>query len=341
MPNIPGQSAASGFWTRVSARIVLMLGFAYAASWWAEQRFYSHFGIAPQDVGLTPSGGLSDIIGAIVRLGLWVAIALLALGVLPVLAVAAAGYAIEAKPEQGGGRRVVATVLAIAAGGLAFAVYGWLAGWIYAAAAGFVMLVCVFAWWFFSPTRPSWKWSNVVAHLRAPIVALQSRPSRRKARKARTRDTGGEVDKQVKPPWPETLEEFNRTRTSWAMKVLDVFSIIAVVGLLLVDLPDDAARAGGCVVDHPNLAVKGIGAPVNFVHLVLLDVYAQPASITWIGATLPPTIDQNPFSGVYLGTANGTAVVYRPTSPATLLRLPASDITITLNPTTETCKEAH
>src|SRR5258707_904862 len=80
----PAKPTVSGFWTRISARVVLMLGFAYAASWWADQRFYSHFGIAPQDIGLTPSGGLSDIIGAIVRLGLWVALALVVLGGLPV-----------------------------------------------------------------------------------------------------------------------------------------------------------------------------------------------------------------------------------------------------------------
>lgn len=358
MPIIPeqGESGASGFWTRISARIVLMLGFAYAASWWADQRFYSHFGIAPQDVGLTPTGGLGDIVGAIIRIGLWVAIALLALGVLPVLAVAAAGYAIEAKPEQGRGRRVVATLLAIVSGGLAFTVYGGLVGWIYAAAAGFVMLACLFGWWFFSPTRPAWKWSNVVAHLRAvsPKAAGQSLRSRWNARKARRRlsveerreldDKRIELDKNmsVKPTWPKTLECFSRTRTSWVMRVLDVFSIVAVVGLLLVDLPDDAARAGGCVVDNPTQAVKGIGAPIDFVHLILLDVYAQPATIAWIGSTTPPpSIDQNPFSGVYLGTSNGTAVVYRPTSPTTLLRLPASDITVSVDPTTKTCKEAH
>lgn len=258
-----------------------MLGFAYAASWWADQRFYSAFGIAPQDIGLTPSGGLSDIVGAIVRLGLWVAIALIVLGLLPVIAVSAAGFSIEA-PKQGRGRRIAATVLAVAAGIVAFLAYGWLAGWIYAGAAGFVLLLAVFVWWTFSETR-----------------------------------------------------------AGWALKVLDAFIVVAVVGLLLVDLPDDAAGAAACVVDNPSLAVKGINAPIGFVHLMLLDVYAQPATITWIGSQPPVGIDQNPFSGVYLGTSNGTAVVYRPGSPARLVRFPAGDVTVTLNPRGKTCKQAH
>src|SRR5947209_8788396 len=84
-----------GWWTGVTGRVVLMLGFAYASLWWSYERFYSGFGVSPQDVGLTPTGGLSDIIGAIVRLGLWLALALLVLGLLPVLAVSAAGFVIE------------------------------------------------------------------------------------------------------------------------------------------------------------------------------------------------------------------------------------------------------
>src|SRR5581483_5690087 len=110
---------------------------------------------------------------------------------------------------------------------------------------------------------------------------------------------------------------------------LDAFSIIAVVGLLLVDLPNDASSAAICVVKTPGYAVKGIGAPLRFVHLILLDVYAQPATITWIGAQPPTSFDQNPFRGIYLGTSGATAIIYEQADPPRLLRIPASDITMT------------
>lgn len=88
------------WWASAAARILLMLGLAYASVWWSYQRFYAMFGVAPQDVGLVPNGGLSDIVGAVLRLGAWLTIALLALAVLPVIAVSAAGYIIERRPKR-------------------------------------------------------------------------------------------------------------------------------------------------------------------------------------------------------------------------------------------------
>lgn len=283
-----------GLWTGLAARIVLMLGFAFAASWWSYQRFYSPFGIAPQDIGLTPSGGLSDIVGAIVRLGLWLALALIVLGLLPVLAVSAAAFAREAGAT--GWRRRGVLALSAGAGGFAFVVYGWLTDWIFAGAATAVGVVAFLVW----------------SHLAS-------------AQKHRRR---------------RTFDSFVAGRFKWGLVVLDAFSIVAVVGLLLVDLPDDAARAARCVVGQGRLAVKGIGAPVSFVHLTLLDVYAQPAAITWISSTPPPDLERT-FDAVYLGTSGGWVVAYRKTTPPHLVRIPAGDVTVKIDPSITTCPEAH
>jgi hypothetical protein len=284
----------SGLWTGLAGRIVLMLGFAFASSWWSYQQFYSHLGIAPQDIGLTPSGGLSDIIGGIVRLGLWLALALIVLGLLPVLAVSATAYASET--GAGGRRRAFARLISLGAGGFAVVVYWWLTGWVFALAATLVGALSFLVWRHFAFAQ-------------------------------------GQHRKR-------TLHTFVAARKKWALAVLDVFSVVAVVGLLLVDLPDDAARAAQCVVGQGRLAVKGIGAPVSFIHLTLLDVYAQPATISWISSSPPPNVERT-FDAVYLGTSGGWVVAYRKTTPPQLVRFPAGSVIVRIDPSAMTCREAH
>jgi hypothetical protein len=93
----------TSWFAALGVRVVLVLGVAYVSLWWSYQQFYSVFGVAPEDVGFTPSGGLGDIIGAVLRLGLWLSVALIVLGLLPVAVVGAVMYAIERKRDTRGG----------------------------------------------------------------------------------------------------------------------------------------------------------------------------------------------------------------------------------------------
>jgi hypothetical protein len=294
----------TGWWTGLAGRMLLMLGLAYAALWWSYERFYDPFGVAPQDVGLTPSGGLSDIIGAILRLGIWLALALILLGLLPVIAVSASAYVVENDPVKNWrkDRHVwVASLIALLAAAASVVVYVWLTGWPFTIAAALVAVLAVITWWY-NARHPKGK---------------------------------------AQPDKPQSgFRAWALARKTYPLRVFDVFVFVAIIGLFLVDLPGDAADAADCVLGPKPHAVNGIGAPWSVIHLTLLDVHAQPAVITPTTTTVPPKVPRGPFNAVYLGTANGWALFYRKT-PSRLLRYPAGDVLIEINPKTKTCSAAH
>src|SRR5262249_24078877 len=75
----------------VLTTLLAALGLAYACLWWSFDRFYGEFGVSPQDVGLAPSGGATDLADAALQLGIWLLIVLTAMALLPVAALLAMG----------------------------------------------------------------------------------------------------------------------------------------------------------------------------------------------------------------------------------------------------------
>ena len=123
----------------------------------------------------------------------------------------------------------------------------------------------------------------------------------------------------------------------WIARVFAGSSGVFIAWASVLTSERSFSRSGTGRQRRPRTYAKShfAGAPSRLV------LVGQPATITWIGAQLPTSFDQNPFRGIYLGTSGATAVIYEQADPPRLLRIPASDITMTLNPTGPTCKEAH
>lgn len=141
---------------------------------------------------------------------------------------------------------------------------------------------------------------------------------------------------------PIRFRDWRTRRDGWPLSVFNVFAVVAVIGLLFFDLPDDAADAANCARGAAPQAVRGIGAPWSGAHLILLDVQAQPATISWISGHAPTGATPALFPALYLGTANGWVVVYRKfRDHPKVLRLPVSGVVVNITADTETCKSAH
>ena len=289
-------------------RVVLVLGLAYVSLWWSYQHFYSVFAISPDDVGLAPSGGgFGDVFGAVLRLGLWLSIALLALGLLPVICIALALYAIE-HPRIGGGptERVGAAFLAL---GLLAAIIFANAKFVSLAYAGVVIAVVVLV------TFVCWR--RAVRH---PI---------------------GDG------PTPPFSARWWSARQKWLLRMSDLFLVIAVIGVLFIDLPGDAHDVARTLLKEAGTKneckVPGIGAPLGRFRLDLLNVRGIPA--TFAVATLPRGLpSQRPFDGIYLGSANGWIVIYQKVneSKGRILRIPnSSGASIIVDARLPNCEGVH
>jgi hypothetical protein len=328
----------------LAARVVFVLGVAYVSLWWSYQQFYSVFGVTPDDVGFTPNGGLGDIIGAVLRLGLWLTVALLALGLLPVAVVGAFTYAIEkswdtrgepngpiavlravreslrlgpvtsppdTKTKNNSGRKSGTAVwVATLIGVLVLAGLAWLyvsiTGWIYASVAISLIVLTGLGWWSLATSIPV-------------------------KRADRHKPKGFAVRWWTARQW-------------WLLRVSDVFLVVAVVGVLFIDLPMDAHEVATKLLARANTQneckVPAIGAPIDWFELDLLAVHALPAkfAVEKLPTGLPT---ERPFGGIYLGTANGSLVIYRKTTKQ-VLRIPtASGVSIRIDAGLKGCPGVH
>jgi hypothetical protein len=127
--------------TKVLTTLLGALGLAYACLWWSFERFYGEFGVSPQDVGLAPSGGSSDLAGAALQLGIWLVIVLVVMAFLPVAAV----VAVEVGNASSANVQPWVYVLAVLLLALTGVVYWWLVdGWVgLALLAGAVLVFAV------------------------------------------------------------------------------------------------------------------------------------------------------------------------------------------------------
>ena len=118
-------------------------------------------------------------------------------------------------------------------------------------------------------------------------------------------------------------------RQRWLLRISDLFLVLAVIGVLFVDLPGDAHDVATTLLDNAGTRneckVPGMGAPVGRFRLDLLNVRGIPA--TFAVSTLPHGLpSRRPFGGIYLGTANGWIVIYQKISDSKgrVLRIPTS-----------------
>jgi hypothetical protein len=109
--------------TKVLTTVLAALGLAYACLWWSFERFYGEFGVTPQDVGLAPTGGASDLAGAALQLGIWLLIVLALMAFLPVAAVAVFTFA---RACEGTWRSYAAYAVGTGLCALTALVYWWL-----------------------------------------------------------------------------------------------------------------------------------------------------------------------------------------------------------------------
>ena len=314
-------------------RVVLVLGLAYVSLWWSYQHFYGVFAISPDDVGLAPSGGgLGDVFGAVLRLGLWLSVALLALGLLPVFCIGLALYAFERTREGGSaastqpmeehhradeaandagpaatetgksGRRdprlllksVGAVILALALLGVVFAANAKIVTRIYAGVVVALVVVVTFLCLRFARSYP--------------VPAIKRRTLSKT---------------------PSFESRWWTARQKWLLRISDLFLVLAVIGVLFVDLPGDAHDVATTLLKNAGTRkeckVPGLGAPLGRFRLDLLNVRGIPA--TFAVATLPHGLPgRRPFAGIYLGSANGWIVIYEKTggSRGRILRIPSS-----------------
>lgn len=286
--------------TALVARVVFVLGLAYVSLWWSYQHFYSVFAISPDDVGLAPSGGgFGDVFGAVLRLGLWLSIALLALGLLPALCVGLALYTFE-RPEIGSGpktrARVGAVVLALG------------------------LLICIFA---ANAKLVNAVYAGVVVAVIVVVTILFRRRAVSSPVPAATTTTGANTET------PSFTVRWWSARQNWLLRISDLFLVLAVIGVLFIDLPGDAHSVAATLLKDAGTTkeckVPGIGAPLGRFRLDLLNVRGIPAKFAV--ASLPLGLpDQRPFDGIYLGSANGWIVIYQKIteSKGRILRIPSS-----------------
>lgn len=334
----------TGLLAALVTRVVLVLGLAYVSLWWSYQHFYGVFAISPDDVGLAPSGGgLGDVFGAVLRLGLWLSVALLALGLLPVFCIALALYAFE-RTREGGTTASMQTTeehrgasagtadagaeaandtgipaaresrtsrlsdprLLVKSGGAVLLALALLAV-VFAANAKIVTPV----------------YAGVVVTLVVGVTLLcwylaGSHPVPAQTTKMRTR---------TKTPSFEI--RWWTTRQTWLLRMSDLFLVLAVIGVLFVDLPGDAHDVATTLLKdagtRKECKVPGVGAPFGRFRLDLLNVRGIPA--TFAVAALPRGLpSRRPFDGIYLGSANGWIVIYQKIddSRGRILRIPSS-----------------
>ena len=334
----------TGLLAALVTRVVLVLGLAYVSLWWSYQHFYGVFAISPDDVGLAPSGGgLGDVFGAVLRLGLWLSIALLALGLLPVFCIGLALYAFERTRERG------TTVPTQAAQEHDRASAGAADAGDEAAndandpaaretsksrlrdplplvkSGGAVLLALVLLALVFAANAKivTPVYAGVVVALVVGVTLLcwylaGSHPVPAQTTKTRTR---------TKTPSFEI--RWWAGRQTWLLRISDLFLVLAVIGVLFVDLPGDAHNVATTLLRDAGTTkeckVPGVGAPLGRFRLDLLNVRGIPA--TFAVATLPRGLpSRRPFDGIYLGTANGWIVIYQKVSESRgrILRIPSS-----------------
>jgi hypothetical protein len=313
--------------TKLLGTAVVALGLAYACLWWSFQRFYGEFGVSPQDAGLAPSGSPTDLAAAALQLGVWLMIALLVLAIVPTLAVAAAeiaaGYRNTAQaaprkhsqrrrhddrdPEADARRRGLAISSAIAL--LLAAASGWLYWWLVDSLTGLSVIGAAAAVF------------GLVRYAVTPAVAgLRTRTQPSGSGKDRL---GGVID---------TVERATPLRLAFG-----VFLAAAIVGIAFLDLPSDAAQAGACSAKGIQ-AVPELNIPIPHLHLPILSVHAQPASLIWLTGTPPEGININHI--VYLGQSGSSIVVYDPTARHAE-RIPASSVIVNVAAHSTHCPQVH
>ena len=320
-------------------RIVFVLGFAYVSLWWSYQHFYGVFAISPDDVGLAPGGGgLGDVFGSVLRLGLWLSVALLALGLLPVFCVGAALYALEHPrfpvgstvpgraaeghdddPNAGGllltlAKRSAAALLALGVLVGIFAANAKLMGAAYAGVVVAIVVLVTYGCRHFACSDPV-------------VIPQASRWTKKKT--------------------PSFLVHWWSARQRWLLRISDLFLVLAVIGVLFVDLPGDAHDVATTLLDNAGTRneckVPSVGAPVGRFRLDLLNVRGIPAKFAV--ATLPHGLpSRRPFDGIYLGSANGWIVIYQKISDSKgrVLRIPTSSgASIIVDAALPNCEGVH
>jgi hypothetical protein len=300
--------------TRVLAIVLAVLGLAYACLWWSFERFYEQFSVTPQDVGLAPSGNASDIAGAALQLGVWLLIAIAVLTLLPVGAV----MAIEVSMASGRATRVVVIAAAVAAVllGLTAFLYWWLVDNF----VGLIVLAVAAA---------------VFALLRFLVRLLGKFYPPEESAPAEAGVPGDLARNAV-----SSLAGWSTPRLA-----LIVALAAAVVGMTFIDLPTDAAEAGRCASaqDHRpghQGSVPALNLPIPGLHLPVLSVHAQLATLTWLAGSPPADLPSSKLGHVvYLGQASGSVVVYDRVSH-TPIRIPASDVVISLD-SAKKCPGVH
>jgi hypothetical protein len=301
--------------TRVLAIVLAVLGLAYACLWWSFERFYEQFSVSPQDVGLAPSGNASNIAGAALQLGVWLLIALAVLTLLPVAAV----MAVEVAVASGRARRVV--LIAAAAAAVLLGLTAFLYWWLVDNQVGLILLAVAAA----------------VFGLLRFLVRLLAKfsPSEKSApADAGVPDDAGRNAVSAVVGW------------STPRLALIVALAAAVVGMTFIDLPTDAAQAGECASGRGRYrhlraeSVPALNLPLPGLHLPVLSVHAQPATLAWLAGSPPAGLPSSKLGDVvYLGQASGSIVVYDRVSH-TPIRIPASDVVISLNVAKE-CPGVH
>src|SRR5207248_6407131 len=97
----------------------------------------------------------------------------------------------------------------------------------------------------------------------------------------------------------------------WIARVFAGSSGVFIAWASVLTSERSFSRSGTGRQRRPRTYAKShfAGAPSRLV------LVGQPATITWIGAQLPTSFDQNPFRGIYLGTSGATAVIYEQADP--------------------------
>jgi hypothetical protein len=302
--------------TKVVTIALAAFGLAYACLWWSFQRFYGTFGVSPQDVGLSPSGSAADLPGAALQLGVWLLLALTLLAVVPTLAVAAAeiGAALRRSTKKGSDADAwiaiaVAVLLAAGAGGL----YWWLVGGVQGLATIGIAAIAFATLQYGLP--------RALKPIEGAAESTQQSPEREKDLVAGgLRRIGA----------PDSLAP--RLRFAFG-----IFAAAAVIGIAFLDLPNDASEAAACAANGYK-AVPSLNVPVPYVHLPILSVHAQPASLVWLTSDHPPVGPRSRF--VYLGQADGSAVVYDVLSRRTT-RIPAGAVIVSIHTGAKHCPGVH
>ncbi len=122
-----------------------------------------------------------------------------------------------------------------------------------------------------------------------------------------------------------------RLRTPRSILLFTVAVVVVSLGPLFVKSWSDADDAAKCAARADGQPVRNLRIGIGSVNTTLVGIRAERATVSWIAQGSPPSGLEGSV-GVFLGQADGTALIYLPNDRRTV-RVPATSVAMRIDTT--------